>query len=210
MRTTIIIRNIPNKMSRKAILNTFLTCDNVWGAVELLRRNKDAALTEEFLESHCQQGLFQQSICGSWNKVPYTAKTYNVDNISTLNINDLAGSKLHMYVRELIDWFHIPLQSKRAVNKGYAFINFRDHRYIPIYVYALTGLKFPGYQTNKMITVEFSSKQIRTSREGGSHGGFDPAGGMNGVNRPFDAEGPIFMDQFAPEDLEYILIPPNR
>ena len=97
----------------------------------------------------------------------------------------------------MIDWFHIPLQSKRAINKGYAFINFRDHRYIPAYVYALTGLKFPGYRTNKCVAIEFSSKQIRAKSQ-------------YSEKRHVDHEGPIFLDHFAAADLESILIPPGK
>lgn len=194
-RTTIIIRNIPNKMSRKAILNTFLVPDNVSAAVEYLRRNPDKNVTEEILDKNCHSSIFMETLCGQWNK-NYN-NTYNIDQIATINVNDIAGVKLHPHVRDLIDWFHIPLQSKRAINKGYAFINFRDHRFIPVYVYALTGLKFPGYRTNKCIAIEFSSKQIRAKSQ-------------YSEKRHVDHEGPIFLDHFAPADLESILIPPGK
>jgi len=194
-RTTIIIRNIPNKMSRKAILNTFLMPDNVSAAVDYLRRNPDKQITEEILDKNCHSSVFMETLCGQWNK-NYN-NTYNIDQIATINVNEIAGVKLHPNVRELIDWFHIPLQSKRAINKGYAFINFREPRYIPVYVYALTGLKFPGYRTNKCIAIEFSSKQIRAKSQ-------------YSEKRHVDHEGPIFLDHFAPADLESILIPPGK
>ena len=94
-RTTIIIRNIPNKMSRKAILNTFLTNDNCVAAVEYLKRNPTATITEKFMEQNCHQALFHDTICGVWNK-NYN-NSYNIDHIQTVNINDLGGSKLHPY-----------------------------------------------------------------------------------------------------------------